>query len=151
MKQVPRKFVAWLCLSALLFSQLAVAAYACPKQMDQANAPIIVAAPVDSGQSEMAAMPMDPDTSAMAAVVPAAQPCPMTDQERPKLCEQHCLQASQSVDTQPQSALSAPILPLIATVVQTDVHLPTPPSVYDAWLVKAFEPPPLVRFGVLRI
>jgi len=151
MKHVSRKVVAWLCLSALLFSQLAVAAYVCPKQMDQANAPIIVAAPVDSGQSEMAAMPMDPDTSAMAAVVPAAQPCPMTDQERPKLCEQHCLQTSQSVDTQPQSALNAPILPLIAIVVQPDLYLPTRPSIYGALLVTVVDPPPLVRFGVLRI
>ena len=151
MKQLSRKFVAWLCLSALLFSQLAVAAYACPKQMDQAGAPTMVVAQLDSGKPEMAAMPMDPDTSAMAAVVPAAQPCPMTDQERPKLCEQHCLQTSQSVDTQPHSNINPPVLPLIAIVVQPDLYLPTRPSIYGALLVTVVDPPPLVRFGVLRI
>ena len=126
MNRVARKQVAWLCLSALLSLQLAVAAYACPTLKD-------------------GGMP------ALATVVPTTQPCPMMDQEQPKLCEQHCVLASQSVDTQPHSTLNAPVLPLLAVVVQPNVHLPTKPGVYGALVVKVVDPPPLIRFGVLRI
>jgi hypothetical protein len=127
MKLVRRKRVAWLCMSALLFLQLAVAAYACP-------------------------MPMDGSTSAMAAATTAeAQPCPMTDQERSKLCEQHCIQASQSVDTQPHSAVYPPVLPLLGVVAWPDVPLATGSKSQRAFVVTGVDPPPLVRFGVLRI
>jgi hypothetical protein len=125
MSRIGQKKVAWLCLSAVLFLQLAVAAYACPR--------------TDGG------------TATLAAVVPAAQPCPGMDQERPKLCEQHCAQNSQSVDTQPHSNTNSPVLPLIAIIVQPDLYLPTKPSIDGAWLVTVVDPPPLVRFGVLRI
>jgi hypothetical protein len=121
-----RKKVAWLCLSALLFLQLAIAAYACPT-------------PKDGG------MPT------LAAVVTAAPPCPMTDQERQKLCEQHCVHSSQSVDTQPHSTVNAPVLSLLAVLVQPNFLLPTGPGTYGALLVTIVGPPPLVRFGVLRI
>ena len=121
-----RKKIAWLCLSALLFLQLAIAAYACPT-------------PKDGG------MPT------LGAVVPAAQPCPMTDQEQPKLCEQHCVHASQSVDAQPHSTVSAPVLSLLAVVLQPNSLLPTGPRIDGALLVAIVGPPPLVRFGVLRI
>jgi hypothetical protein len=126
MSRVGRKKIAWLCLSALLFMQLAIAAYACP-------------------------MPKDGGMPTLAAVVPAAQPCPMTDQARPKLCEQHCVHASQSVDTQPHSTVNAPVLPLLAVVVQPTFHLPAGPGIYGALLVTVVDPPPLIRFGVLRI
>src|ERR1700737_24616 len=125
MSRIGQKKVAWLCLSAVLFLQLAVAAYPCP--------------------------PPEGRPAAVAAVVPAAQPCAGMDQERPKLCEQHCAQNSQSVDTQPHSNINAPVLPLSAVVVQPDLYLPTRPSVYGALLVTVVDPPPLVRFGVLRI
>ena len=126
MSRVERKKVALLCLSALLFLQLAVTAYACPT-------------PADSG------MP------ALAAAIPATLPCPMTDQERPKLCEQHCIQASQSVDTQPHSTVNAPGLLLLAVVVQPKLHLPIRPGIYGVSVDAVVEPPPLIRFGVLRI
>ena len=125
MSRIRQKKVAWLCLSTVLFLQLAVAAYACPR--------------TDSG------------TATLAAVVPAAQPCPGMDQERPKLCEQHCAQNSQSVDTQPHSNTNPPVLALIAIIVQPDLYLPIRPSIYGALLVTVVDPPPLVRFGVLRI
>ncbi len=126
MSKAERKKVASLCLSALLFLQFAVAAYACPTSKD-------------------GSMPTT------AAVVPAVQPCPMTDRERPKLCEQHCVHASQSVDTHPQSTVSAPVLPLLAVVVEPNFHLPTRPDIYGALVVTVVDPPPLVRFGALRI
>jgi hypothetical protein len=125
MSRTGRKNVAWLCLSALLFLQLAVAAYACP-------------APTARGSS----------ISAAAAV--QVLPCQGMDQERPKLCEQHCVQDSGSVDTQPHSAVSAPLLPLLTVVVQSDLHFVTGPSVHGA-SPTVVDPPPLVRFGVLRI
>jgi hypothetical protein len=125
MSRTGRKNVAWLCLSALLFLQLAVAAYACP-------------APTARGSS----------ISAAAAV--QVLPCQGMDQERPKLCEQHCVQDSGSVDTQPHSAVSAPLLPLLIVVVPSDLHFATGPSVHGA-SPTVVDPPPLVRFGVLRI
>ena len=126
MSRVSRKNVAWLCLSALLFLHLALAVYACPTSMNG-------------------------DTSTLAAVARAAQPCQGMDQERPKLCEQHCVHASQSVDTQPHSAVYAPVLPFITVDLQPDLHRPARSKGYGAFLVTFADPPPLVRFGVLRI
>jgi hypothetical protein len=126
MSRLEIKKVAWLCLSAFLSLQVAVAAYACPTT---ANG----------------------HTATSAAIVPTAHPCPGMDQERPKLCEQHCVHNSQTVDTQPHSNIVAPILPLFAVVVQPDFHLPKSASVYGALLVDVVDPPPLIRFGVLRI
>jgi hypothetical protein len=126
MSRTGRKRVAWLCLNALLFLQLAVAAYACPT-------------------------PMDRGSSISAAAGVEAPPCQGMDQERSKLCEQHCVHDSQSVDTQPHSAVNAPLLPLLAVVVQSNVHFATGLSVHGASLATVVDPPPLVRFGVLRI
>jgi hypothetical protein len=126
MSRTGRKNVAWLCLSALLFLQLSVAAYACPT-------------PTDRGSSTLAAADIE------------AIPCQGMDQERPKLCEQHCVHDSQSVDTQPHSAVNAPLLPLLAVVVQSDVHFATGPRFRVASLAAVVDPPPLIRFGVLRI
>ena len=121
-----QKRIAWLSLSALLFLQLAVASYACPTQKGDG-------------------------TTAVEAVADAQMPCQGMDTERPKLCEQHCVQASQSVDTQPHTAVNAPVLPLIAVVVHSDLHLLARPRFYGASLATVVGPPPLIRFGVLRI
>jgi len=126
MGRAGRKKVAWLCLSALLFLQLAVAAYACPT-------------PTASGSSISATAGVD------------VSPCQEMDQERPKLCEQHCVHDSQSVDTQPHSVVNVPVLTLLAVFVQSDLLLATGPSVHGVSLAAVVGPPPLVRFGVLRI
>jgi hypothetical protein len=126
MSRTERKTIAWVCLSALLFLQFTVAAHACPTRVDG-------------------------DTPTSAGAAAAGRPCQGMDQERPKLCEQHCIQASQSVDTQPHSALSAPVLPLIAVIVPAKSFLPARARFCDAWLATVVDPPPLVRFGVLRI
>jgi hypothetical protein len=68
-----------------------------------------------------------------------------------KLCEQHCLQGTQSVDTQPQAGPLSPVLPIIRIVGQSDVCVPVLREADRARLVLRFDPPPLVRFGVLRI
>jgi hypothetical protein len=126
MTRAGRRSVAWLCLSALLFLQLAVAAYACPVRADGG-------------------------TPMLAAAGSSAQPCAGMDQARPKLCEQHCVHDSQSVDTQPHSAVSAPVLPLMTVTAQPDLHRSASRNAFGAFQVTVVEPPPLVRFGVLRI
>jgi hypothetical protein len=125
MSRTGRKNVAWLCLSALLFLQLAVTAYACPT-------------------------PMDRGSSISATASAQVLPCQGMDQERPKLCEQHCVQDLRSVDTQPHTTVGAPLLPLLIVVVQSDLHFATGPNAHGA-SSKVVDPPPLVRFGVLRI
>ena len=119
-----RKTVAWFCLGAVLFLQLAMAAYACPMRTDGAT---------------------------WEAVAPITQPCQGMDQQRPNLCEQHCVQDSQSANTLTQPAIDVPVLPLMALVVPRDVHVPIGAHVRDALLAIVVNPPPLVRFGVLRI
>jgi hypothetical protein len=126
MTRVGQRCVARLCLSALLFLQLAVAAYACPTRLDGGM-------------------------STLAAVDSPAKPCAGMDQERPKLCEQHCVHDSQSVDTQPHSSVSAPVLPLMTVAAQPDLHRSTKLNACGAFQATVVEPPPLVRFGVLRI
>ena len=127
MHRVTRKNIAWLCLGALLFMQLAVAAYATP-----------------TGYS---------GTPTMEVGVPAALPCQGTDPERPKLCEQHCVYASQAVGTQPHSGMDAPVpvLPLVVVNDQWSRHRPVKAAALGVRLTVAVDPPPLVRFGVLRI
>ena len=114
----------------LLFLQLTVAAYAC-------NAP-----QADSDNMMVAA-------SGSAA---AAQPCDgMNKQSSSKLCEQHCLQASQSVDTQPHTGIASPVLSLMTIVIAIDERMPPAINMQRALLAPVVDPPPLVRFGVLRI
>ena len=120
-----RKNIAWLCLSALLFLQLAVAAYACPFVSGGATAPAEAAL----------AMPS----------------CPGMDDQVPKLCEQHCVVDAQSVDTQPHSVIIAPVLPLMTVLVPSDLRLTIGPAIRGDSFPTVVDPPPLVRFGVLRI
>lgn len=79
------------------------------------------------------------------------EPCQGADQQLPNLCEQHCLQASQSVDTQPTTTITPPSLPLLA--VLPEVQQPLPPASRSSWAlrIQVVNPPPLIRFGVLRI
>ena len=126
MSRSGQKFVAWLSLGALLFLQLAVAAYACPPQSQDGRA-------------------------TLAAGVPMLQPCHGIDAEQPKLCEQHCVQAAQSSDTQPHSVVIAPVLPLIAILSGADLHLAAKYRAERTSLSTVVDPPPLIRYGVLRI
>lgn len=126
MSQNRRKNVAWLCLSALLFLQLAVAAYACP-------------------------MLVNDDVAVLMHADAAMPSCPGMDDQVPKLCEQHCVVDAQSVDTQPHSAIIAPILPLITVVIPSNLRLTIGSAIRGDSFPTVVDPPPLVRFGVLRI
>jgi hypothetical protein len=127
MTRIWRKIIAALGLGALLFAQLAVAAYACPIRGDGKEAMAKVVAPA------------------------AAAPCQDIDQERPNLCKQHCERTSQRVDTAAPVAIDAPVLPLIAVVVQTDIHLPIKATVQGDLLASVAEPPLSIRNCCLRI
>jgi len=119
-----RTLSAWLSLSALVFLQLAVSAYAC-------NVPSVAGMP-----------------HAVSSEPP--MPC-HTAPEPSKLCEQHCVQPSQSVDTQPQGTPAVPVLALLAVVRAVDPYVMAGRQAQYSGLVAGAGRPPLVRFGVLRI
>ena len=119
-------------IAAFLFAQLAIAAYACPVIEGPAGA---IAA--SNAQSMHETMPG----------------CEMANVESSlNLCLQHCQAGDQSVQTLPQ--LDVPALAAVPSFA-----LPEP--VIDesgnnavlgtAWSILVPFPPPLIRFGVLRI
>ena len=108
----------------MLFLQLAVAAYACAATL--------------SGDSA-------------ASTATALSHCDTSKQPPSKRCEQHCLQDTQSVGSQPTGATGVPLLALIAVVDCPDAHVSAKRHLQIARLASAVDPPPLVRFGVLRI
>jgi len=85
---------------SLLFSQLALASYACPGQADVA---------------------------AMAEMMAAGQPCEGMDPAQPVLCHQHCAGAAQSFEAAKLPAASLPmvvqvlVLPPVLEAVEADV------------------------------
>ena len=117
-------------IAALLFSQLAVAAYACPTVMTG---------------GELAAVMTTED---MRAAMPD---CEMSDSGNPNLCLEYSQVGSQAVQSTPQAPLPAVILNPVAVV-----DLPQP--VQQAGIIalsllpeRETSPPPLLRFGFLRI
>ncbi|MEO5699324.1 MAG: hypothetical protein ABIS17_10225 [Casimicrobiaceae bacterium] len=123
-----RRLVAWTCLSALLFLQLAVAAYACD------------VAPADGGA-----------VGVEATSTTAVGPCHELTAEPAKLCEQHCVQDARTIDSPGGHAATG--LPARlggwAPIVTTGV--PVLIGMRRAALTHAVDPPPHLRFGVLRL
>jgi len=119
-----RRLIAKTGIAALLFTQLAVAAYGCP-----------VSAPNES------------KPAAMADDIHAAMPeCEKHDGSNSNLCLQHCQAGSQSVQTTPQ--LNVPAFALIPVIVMAPVQ---PVSnlgitVPSALLTRETSPPLLIRF-----
>ena len=126
-----KRLLAKTCIAAMLFSQLAVAVYACPT-VD--GAAFVIAATMTDGTH--AAMPG----------------CEMRDTGNPNLCLQHCRAGDQSVQTLPHvevpafAAISA--LTVIEPAQRDSNHGITFLSAFPA---RETSPPPLLRFGVLRI
>lgn len=126
-----KRLIAQTSIAALLFTQLAVAAYACPAP--GSPAPMI--------------------TAALSNDMHAAMPdCEIRGTGNPNLCLQHCLAGDQSV----QTLAHVPIADLaaISTLV---IMVPGQPDT-DHGIVAlstlpehATSPPPLIRFGALRI
>lgn len=128
-----KRLIAQFSVAAVLFAQLAVAAYACPAIGGAAS--VIAAANADA--------------------VHAAMPgCEMRNRAgNPNLCLQHCQAGDQSVQTLQQ--VEIPTFAAISTLVIFDpvpIEAGAPRSVLlSAWSDHAQSPPPLTRFGVLRI
>lgn len=129
MTRASRRFVAKLLIAAMLFLQLAVAAYACP------------------GFSQADDMSM---SAAMAEEMPM-EGCTMGDQVQPNLCKQHCEQNSQALDQSPPAALALPVLPLLAVVTTEPEPRCAVSEAPREFLARATAPPSAIRFCVFRI
>ena len=119
-------------VAAVLFTQLAVAAYACPAV--EGPAAVIAAASAD----------------AMRAAMPG---CEMNDSTgSPNLCLQHCQAGDQSVQTLPQVAVPAfAAVSLVVVFEPASSEADRGNAPLSASPAHAASPPPLIRFGVLRI
>lgn len=132
MKVIRHSLFAWIALLGIVFSQLAVAAYACPllspaNNLEQVDAP-----------TSMAGMP-------------CAERDMQEDVDQAAMCAEHCAQDEHNVGaTQPPGFHPALFL----------VHTVTPPGheeaahgsfVHAALLACSTSPPPLWRTGRLRI
>lgn len=122
-------FAAIIGIAAVLFTQMAVAAHACT----------VTTAPIDFTHVSMDDAPA---TTATCCDEPATG--------NVNLCIQHCQAGSQSVQTTPLQLPAAAIMP--AAIVE-----PTMPAcardvpILSVTLVRTTSPPPLLRFGFLRI
>jgi hypothetical protein len=114
------------CLFALLFAQLAMAAHACPTVLQLAG--------------KVRAMSQQQMT-----------PCADMDRTNRNLCHEHCQQGFQSVDTLAPLVLDAPVLPLLLRVVTPPAHFPAGATVQDGLLAHAASPPSCILNCVLRV
>ena len=121
MTRLARRIAACFTIAALAFAQMAVSAYACPKDMTEGVQHAGVEAANDCG-------------------MPAA----------PSLCERHCDYNASAVQSSPAPLIAADLVAL-PWRVEPFVALPFSTSVRERLLPARIEPPPLVRFGVLRI
>lgn len=128
MKLRHHSLTTWIALLGILFSQLVLSAYACPRLLPANDAPQMEA------HGDMAGMP-----------------CADMDIDQPVLCEQYCQQGHQSVgstlsfDFQPVLGLLfvSPAINQIAILPAFDVQ--------SSLLVRATSPPPLSRSCRLHI
>ena len=131
-KRAARNLIAQVTIAVVLFTQLAVAAYACPA----VEGPAAVIATLIADDTMHAAMP----------------DCEMTGTGNPNLCLQHCQAGDQSVQTLPHvpvPAFAAVQILVVLEPVQPQIALGS--SVVSALPERVTSPPPLVRFGILRI
>ena len=120
-------------LICVLFTQLAVAAYACPG-MEIARA------------MQTAAMSADMDHGLM-------QDCEGMDMEQQSLCHEHAQTGKQSLDKPPLPNLS-PSLAIVLVPAVGDIHLAYRPDTDHAeasWLMRTSAPPLSIRNCCFRI
>jgi hypothetical protein len=127
-----KRLIARAAVTAVMFAQLAVAAYACPTIDGPASA--IAAANAEAMHAAMLGCEMGKGDSNL------------------NLCLEHCQAGDQSVQTLPHIPVpplaAVPALSIVEPVLAqtgTDAALKT------AWSVQVPLPPPIIRFGVLRI
>lgn len=114
-----RIFAVLLAIASLLFTQLAIAAYACPEL-------------APSSQVQLAAADME-----------AMPGCDEADLEQPSLCNAHMQAPDQSLDkpATPTVAPSAAILVAAVPDVLNVASLPAITWAEPAWLLRSSEPP----------
>lgn len=132
MKVFRRSLFAWIALLGIVFSQLAVSAYACPL-LNPANATEQMQA-----QGDMAGMP-------------CAEMDMTADTEQPTLCVQHCDQGNQAVGAVAVPDFQ-PVLVFLLTVPTLRLaEAPSETHVQEPLLARITSPPPLWRSSRLRI
>lgn len=118
-----RRFVCQLMLGVLVFSQMAIAAYACPALSGAPQSFSMVATDASiaamPSAEDQATMAMSPDPSATPAV--AMMGCDQIDDSTTNLCAEHCHYGQQSADH-----ASAPTVP--AALLTTLYTLPVQPE-----------------------
>ena len=125
-----KRVIAKIGIAALLFTQMAVAAYACPVAPTHERAPATVA-------------------DDMHAAMPGCHKQEQQD-DNLNLCLQHCQAGSQSVQTTPQ--VHVPAMAAIQLAVIEPVQLEAAPGItVVSALPERATSPPLVRFRFLRI
>jgi len=124
------RLVAKIGIAAVLFTQLAVAAYACPVLMEP-----------DHNMSAR-------KTAAGHAAMPG---CEKADAGNPNLCLHHCQAGTQSVESAPQLPMLAasPMLLTLVEAVQPVAGFGI--TALSVLAERETSPPPLIRFRVLRI
>lgn len=125
-----RRLIAFLCTAMLLWSQLAVAAYACPRDFSAIVSPAV----------SMQDMPAD----CMDDMDMDAKPSP--------LCKAHC---DPSAQADHRASLDIPPLALVSAVPVSLIDLSAQPavragSIRPAWLADA-SPPLRIQYQVFRI
>lgn len=116
-----RKATGWLAIIALLFAQLAVAAYACPK----------VAAP-----------------DASAATIHAQTPCEQLDDALSNLCQKHCHDAEQP---QAAAALPPAFAPAFVVQLDPSALEVSLTRLEQHVLLRVHSPPLTIRNCCLRV
>lgn len=126
MKRLSQKLFGLLAIGALLFAQLATAAYACPKQFAGADEATSMDAACEKNASQR-------------------------DADSPALCQQHCEDGQQNVNDTPQTPTFVAVeLGLIVTR-STQSFLPIESAVLSPALLHATSPPLAIRNCCFRI
>ena len=125
-----RRAIARYGIAVLLFAQMAVAAYACPVNMS----------------------PGDMLHAALFPQTPMAMPdCDSHGSGNANLCLQHCQSGDQAVQTTPHILVPPMAMSYTVVVETTVIEADDRIASHPAYPERETSPPPLIRFGFLRI
>lgn len=125
-----KRLIAKISIVAVLLTQLAVAAYACPTPAGPAN--IFAGSMADDMHADMPG-------------------CEMDNTGNPNLCSQHCQAGDQSVQTLPYVGVPAFAAISFAVIEPVQLNAKAGIPVSTNLPERETSPPPLLRFGFLRI
>lgn len=124
------RLIAKIGIAALLFAQFTIAAYACSALTGSDND-----MPAATANDMQTAMPG----------------CEQLDVSNPNLCLQHCQAGSQSVQTAVQISIPPAAMMLLTVIEPVQPYPSLDITTQSASPEQETSPPPLIRFGVLRI